>query len=100
MKHFSKLDGYRDTITAIFRKNMLAIANDEKWGQTERAGTAMLAACSAIGGAAAAWQAVHPHLTNAPREAVLRDMMEAMTEVLCKPAPPHLSIVTGEPRNG
>jgi hypothetical protein len=92
------LDKYRDTITAIFRQNMLAVCADEKFTSEERVGTAILCATTSIGAAAAAWQSVSPHLANAPHEAVVRDLMETLMDVLCQQKEPHLQVISTEPR--
>ena len=92
------IEAYRNTITAIFRQNMLAVCADENFTVEERVGTAILCATTSIGAVAAAWQSVSPHLANAPHEAVVRDLMETLMDVLCQQKKPHLHVISTEPR--
>lgn len=100
MAKVKNIDAYRNTITAVFRQNMLTVASDGRFTPEERVGTAVLCAGSVIGAASAAWQSVNPHLANAPQEAVVRDLLHTLAEILCKPKSPHLHVVEAAKERG
>ena len=84
---------YRDTIEAMTRTNIRAIMADSRYSEAERLGTAIIALTAIIGGTAGPWAAHHPHLHNAPLEAVIRDMLGLLTETLCQTKKPDLKVV-------
>ena len=95
MTRAEKLAQYRDALCSIFAQNMLTISQDRQWGPREQAGTAIVVLSSAIGGAAGMWAEAHPHLKNAPIEAVIEDMMGVVNGVLTERKGPKLHVVKG-----
>jgi hypothetical protein len=89
----SDLPEYRRVMQSIMVQNIIAMGQDKRWPESDRAGTVLMALTAAIGASSAIWQKANPHLSNAPIEAVVRDLLDLVADVLCQPKQPLLSIV-------
>lgn len=87
---------YRKVMQAVMVENIIAMAKDQRWSQEDRAGTVLTALTSAIGASAAVWRETQQHLKHAPVEAVVRDLLDLVAEVICKPKAPNLTVVDGD----
>jgi hypothetical protein len=94
------LNQYRSAVEIAFTQNMLAISRDVSFTQEERAGTALCALASAIGGAAGIWQNANPQLQNAPIEAAIEDMFGVLKDVLAQRGKPKMRLVTARTGKG